>query len=354
MVQKYNSTVFVNLENLKQNVELLSNFLDADTRIMAVVKADAYGHGAVPVAEALEPMVAAFAVNDIHEGIELREQGITKPILVFEVPEKDEVAKYRVHNLTATISSKEHFEWLPNGTSYHLNFDTGMGRLGFAPAEADKVAKLVNDNMELFCTGIYTHYATAENPGSQLVTEQLQKFEKIRKYFPQKLATHVSNTGATVFYEVDQFNMVRLGIGMYGYSPAETDIEGLKPVIQWKSRLVQTNQITANSPVSYGAHWKAPIDGYLGVIPVGYEDGLRRNLSGNVSVRINSKIYDVVGSITMNYSMIFLRDDYYEPGTEVDLLYKQNDAHDWAEKLNTIPYEILTSINPKIPREYIL
>ncbi len=352
MIQKSNSTVTVNLTTLKQNLETLRCHVDENSRIMAVVKADAYGHGAVPVAETLEPLVGAFAVNDIHEGIELRENGITKPILVFEVPEQSSVSQYRVHNLTATISSEEHFEWLPNGTSYHLNFDTGMGRLGFPPEKAKRIAQLVEDNQELFCTGIYTHYATADNPGSQLVVNQHDQFKTIRKYFDDSLSGHISNTGATAFYETDQFNMVRLGIGLYGYPPGETKIEALEPVLSWKSRLVQTKRIAAHSTVSYGANWEAPQDGYLGVLPVGYDDGIKRSLTGNISVRIDDKAYPVVGTITMNYCMVYLGLDQYEPGTEVEILGSEENARNWADKIKTIPYEVLTSINPKIPREY--
>lgn len=352
MIQKSNSTVIVNLSQLKKNAENLSTHLDDETRIMAVVKADAYGHGAVEVAKALDDQVGAFAVNAIQEGIELRENGIDKPILVFEVPEKSSVSQYRIHNLTATVSAQEHFEWLPNGTSYHLNFDTGMGRLGFYPEEAQQVANLVQDNQELFCTGIYSHFATAGNPGSEFVVEQHRQFQAILKHFPQKLATHISNTGGTAFYNTKQFNMVRLGIGLYGYPPAETGIEGIAPVLSWKSKLVQTKKISANSSVSYGAGWQAPANGYLGIIPIGYEDGLRRNLTGKIAVRIGPREYPLVGTITMSYCMVFLEGDQYEPGTEIDILYQESNAQDWARKLDTIPYEILTSITPKIPRKY--
>ncbi len=219
MIKKSNSTVTINLSNLQSNVERLSREIQTDTRIMAVVKADAYGHGAIEVAKSLQPSVGAFAVNDVQEGIELREHGITKPILVFAVPEKSIAGQYRVHNLTATISSEEHFDWLPNGTSYHLNFDTGMGRLGFLPEEAKRVSDLVAENSEIFCTGIYSHFATADKPGSKKVLSQQDQFEKIRSYFPDNIATHIANTGATVFYDIEQFNMVRLGIGLYGYPP---------------------------------------------------------------------------------------------------------------------------------------
>lgn len=353
MIEKSNTLVTVNLSRLKKNVESLSTFLDDDTRIMAVVKADAYGHGAVEVARLLDSVVGAFAVNNIQEGIELRENDIDKPVLVFEVPDKSSVSRYRMHNLTATISSEEHFEWLPNGTSYHLNFDTGMGRLGFVPEEAERVAGLVENHQEIFCTGIYSHFATSEAPGSPKVNRQHQVFKSILGHFPKELSVHISNTGGTAFYETEQFDMVRLGIGLYGYAPGEKAIKGIAPVLNWKSKLVLVKKIEANSTVSYGAKWKAPMTGYLGVIPMGYEDGLKRNLSGKAIVRIDSREYRIVGTITMNYCMVFLGKDRYEPGTEVEVLFPGNDAGDWAKKLGTIPYEILTSITPKAPREYI-
>lgn len=352
MIQKSNSTLIVDLSRIKANIETLSSFVHENTRIMAVVKSDAYGHGAVEVAKAIQPQIGAFAVNDIEEGIELRKNNITKPILVFAVPEKYFVSQYRVHNLTATVSSREHFEWLPHGTSYHLNFDTGMGRLGLRPEEAEEVAALAAEHTEIFCTGIYTHLATADTPNSERVLRQYEEFKKIRSYFPDKLNSHIANTGALAFYDAKQFNIVRLGIGIYGYPPGERKIKGIRPTLYWKSRMVQTNSIEADNKVSYGANWKAPHDGYIGVIPVGYDDGLKRSLSHKLTVSIAGKMYDIVGTITMNYCMVFLKRDYYKPGTEVKLLFEGNNAVDCAHKIDTIPYEILTSINPKIPRSY--
>jgi alanine racemase len=353
MIGKSNSSVIVDLPALHNNFQRLSEFVDKDTRIMAVVKSDAYGHGAIKVAEALEPKVGAFAVNAIQEGIELREAGITKPILVFEVPQKSMVRQYRVHNLTATFSAKEHFDWVPDGTSYHLNFDTGMGRLGFRAEQAEKVAELVNKRKELFCTGIYSHFATAHEPGSARVKEQHRKFNTIRSHFPDQLATHIANTGGTAFYDTEQFNMVRLGIGLYGYAPGDIAIDGLQPVLRWDTFLTQVKEVKKGEAISYGADWQAPGDGYIGILPVGYEDGLKRNLGGKLRVRIGNEDYPVVGTVTMNYSMVFLEQSKFEVGTAVKLLHAGNDAYDWAQKLETIPYEILTSIDLRIPRTYI-
>lgn len=352
MIQKANSTVTVDLSALRQNIQYFDTLLSGNSQIMAVVKADAYGHGAVKVAEFIEPEVAAFAVNDIREGIELRERGISKPVLVFAVPEPSFSSQYRIHNLTATISAEEHFNRLPRGTAYHLNFDTGMGRLGFSPEKAGEVAKFVEENEDLFCTGIYSHFATSSEPGSPKVKRQHEKFEQLCTHFPDDLIVHIANTGGTTFYDTGNFDLVRLGIGLYGYSPGSTPIEGIRPVLEWESRIVQVKTVEAGQTVSYGANWRASEKGRLGIIPVGYDDGLRRKLSGQFSVQLKGKSYEVVGDITMNYCMVFLGSDSCEAGQKVRLLYEGQDAADWARKLDTIPYEILTSINPRIVRTY--
>lgn len=353
MSKKLNSTVTVDLRVLRSNLKVLRKKVDTSAEIMAVVKADAYGHGAVPVARALQPFVNSFAVNDINEGIELRESGIVAPILVFCVPEKELVPLYPEHNLTATVSAAMHFNILKQDTAYQLNFDTGMGRLGFLPEQAAKVSGIVEQKKDLICTGIYSHFATADMLDSGKVNEQYELFQQVRKSFPDNLPAHICNTGGTSFYKFNQFQSVRLGIGLYGYEPGEERIEELKPVLTWSTHLVETKKKKAGDTISYGASWKMPHDGYIGIIPLGYDDGLRRNLSGQLKVEIHEKLYEVVGRITMNYTMIFLGEQYYPPGTEVNLLNRQElTARDWAQKLDTIPYEILTGISPRIPRTY--
>src|SRR5699024_4216807 len=309
MIQKTNSVITVNRNLLLHNLERFSRFLDRDTQIMAVVKSNAYGHGAAEIARTLEPKVGAFAVNAIQEGVELRENGIAKPILVFEVPRETMASQYRAHDLTATVSAREHFDWLPDGTSYHLNFDTGMGRLGFYPSVAGEVAGLVQAHSGLFCTGIYSHLASAHEPGFSLVNRQQAIFREVLSHFPDNIAAHIANTGGTALYTASQFSMVRLGIGLYGYPPGNIAIDQIEPVLSWRTFLAQTKTITAGATVSYGAEWKAPANGYLGILPVGYADGVKRSLFDRFSVRIAGKEYSVVGRITMNYCMVFLEDD---------------------------------------------
>lgn len=353
MAQKINSVITIHLKTLLDNLELLRRRIGDSTGVMAVVKADAYGHGAVAVARTLTPVVGAFAVNDVNEGIELRENGIDKPVLVFGVPEKNYAELYRKHNLTASITDAAQFQVLLPGTTYQLNFDTGMGRLGIQPQHAEKTARLAAEQRHLQCTGIYSHFATSDVAASLKVREQYARFNEIRTHFPADLPAHICNTGGAWFYDLDPYDYVRLGIGMYGYSPGEEEIEGLRPALTWSAQLVEVKEKKEGDTISYGATWTMPADGYVGVIPVGYDDGLRRNLSGNMQVKIGSELYDQAGRITMNYSVIYLGEAYHPPGTNVELLNKKElTAGRWASKLNTIPYEILTGITPKIPRTY--
>ncbi len=350
-----NSFVEVDLGDLRNNIRVLKNFLSEGVKQMAVVKADAYGHGAVKVARAIEEQVDWFAVNDVDEGLELREAGINNPVLVFGVPTDNTAPAYPDHNLTATISSNQHFDLLRQGTKYHLNFDTGMGRLGLYRDEITKTQNNISTYNNLTCTGIYSHFATADDPGSAKAEKQLKLFTSIRNRFDSSLLTHMGNTGGTAFYPASHFDMVRNGIGIYGYPPGSTPVEGLKPAIRWQSELVQIKQIREGETVSYGARWRSPEDGYIGVVPVGYEEGVPRVLSGQLEIAVEDSLYPVVGTVTMNYIMIFLGSSHqFEVGQPVEVLGGSAlTADHWASRCNTIPYEIVSGISRRVPRRYV-
>ncbi len=321
---------------------------------MAVVKADAYGHGAVAVAKKIAPQVDWFAVNNVKEGVELRENGIDNhSILVFMPPEVKTADAYSDYNLTATVSAKEQFELLKKGTKYHLLFDTGMGRMGFRSAEAEEVIKLQKVYSTLNCTGIYSHFANAHVPESSALDEQYNLFIKIRNQFGSELLTHFCNTGGIVQLERAHLDMVRSGIGIYGFSPGRFNIPGLRPAMKWRSYLAQVKPIKKGEAVSYGSTWQCPKDGFLGVIPVGYEDGLPRRLSGKLKVKIEGDYYAAVGIITMNYTMVYLQQNQFKTGTEVVLLDDEYTARTWAEAIGTIDYEVMTRISPKVRRKYL-
>lgn len=347
------SVIEINLSVVSDNLKLLKSYCDPRVKQMAVVKANAYGHGAVEVARAVCGQVDWFAVNGITEAVALRENGILNSILVFGVPMQAEAALYKKHNITATISSSDHFDVLPAGTDYHLNFDSGMGRLGFDPEQAEPVKELIKNHPHIHCKGIYSHFATADEPGSPKAEEQLKTFKDLRSRFDSKLLTHMCNTAGTVQYPDAHFDLVRNGIGMYGYAPGMVSLKNVKPALTWKTRLIQVNQIRKSETVSYGAVWKAPQDGYIGVIPAGYADGIPRNLSGKFSVMVDGKARPVVGTVTMNYCMIWLGKKKLKPGTEVELLGSKLNARHWADAAGTIPYEILTRLPTHLSRKYL-
>lgn len=351
-MKKHNSVLRVDLDAISHNLEVLRSHLKPGVNLMPVIKEDAYGHGAVQVARYIAPTVDWFAVNDIYEGIKLREHGIETSILVFCVPEKDFSYLYSEHNLTASVSALSHFELLDVGTEYHLNFNTGMGRLGLRPEQWEAVLKAQADHPEYTCTGIYSHFATADELESAKFQEQYERFKELRKHFNSELVTHIANTAGTVRLPEAQFDMVRVGIGMYGYAPDEVKIEGITPAMHWETHIVQINKICQGETVSYGAKWAAPRDGYIATIPVGYADGIPRGLSDNFNVMIEGKEYPVVGTVTMNYCMIFSGDDRFEEGTDVQLWYPGQTAAQWAQKMDTISYEILTGVSSKISRKY--
>lgn len=352
MTKKTNSIVEIDLGAISRNVAVLKNYCNPATKFLAVIKADAYRHGAVEVAKKLSPQVDWFAVNDIYEAINLRENGIELPILVFMPPDKNTSTLFFEYGLTATIGNEEHLQFLVDHSEYHLLFDTGMGRQGFNPGEAQKAKSLQAKYDHLTCTGIYSHFATADEPNSSKIDEQLELFKKARSIFDENLLTHICNTGGIVQVPDAHFDMVRSGLGIYGYQPGAVDISGLQPALKWKSYLSQIKTIKKGDSVSYGSTWQCPEDGYLGIIPVGYDDGLPRRLTGSLQVKIENKYFEAVGIITMNYIMVYLQKQAFESGTEVLLLGDRYTANEWADIVGSISYEILTGISSNNHRKY--
>lgn len=324
---------------------------------MAVVKDNAYGHGVLPIANHIKDKVDWFCVARVGEAKQLREFGIENPILVFEAPLEKTANIFLDYKLTATLSEIDSLNVLKSGTEYHINIDTGMHRLGVLPQDVLDLSASISKYPELKCTGIYTHYFKSDDPGNPEVKEQLQLFKSIRSQFPSEWLTHTANSGGIFHYgELDlQFDAVRPGVCLYGYGAGDVEVPELEPILDWKSFLMQVKKVTKGEPVSYGAKWNAPSDGYIGIIPTGYSDGIPRVLTNSIKVKIGTKLYDQVGTISMNYSIVFLGNDYYEKGKEVYFLKgKTLSAKDWAKKANTIPYEITTSIKERVPKEYQL
>ncbi|WP_069133039.1 alanine racemase [Rhodohalobacter halophilus] len=343
----------INLPAISQNIEAIKQRVP-DKQFLAVVKCNAYSHGVVDVAKHIQDQVDWFAVASVDEGIELRRSNITKPILVFGIPTYETAAAYQTHNLTATVSHISHFSILMDGTDYHLNFDTGMGRLGFSPEQAKEVRQQAVLNQRLTCSGIYSHFATADDPGSDFVGVQHSRFMDIIKHFEEIPIKHICNTGASTNYDLEPFDMIRIGLGMLGYNPGLTRHNWLKPVLNWETKVGVVRPIKKGETVSYGARWTCPEDGYLATIPVGYGDGIPRSLSNKLKVAINGNLYPQVGSVTMDYIMVFLGDDKLSPETDVTLMGGDAlNAADWAELVGTNIHEILTNLKGRFVRNYL-
>lgn len=349
-----NSIAEVKIVHLLKNLSLIKEH-SRNRKILAVVKCDAYRHGAVKVSRAIEKEVDWLAVANVDEGIELRMAGIKIPILVFGVPNYDTAASYLTHNLTATVSHTSHFSVLMDGTSYQINFDTGMGRLGFRPDDAVSVRQLAVANQRLICSGIYSHYATADDPGSEFVQIQNKRFENVLAHFSEIQLAHMSNTGAVVNYsDLNQFDMVRTGLGMHGYNSGNTQFEWLQPALTWKTKIAQVRPIQKGDVVSYASTWKAPNNGYLATLPVGYGDGIPRSLSNKLKVRVNNKLYRQVGNVTMDMMMLYLEDDKLPVDSEVTLMGGDAwNASDWAIHAGTNVHEILTNLTDRITILYV-
>lgn len=349
------STLYIHLNKIHENLNVVKEKVGSDVKCMAVVKDEAYGHGMLPVADYLKDKVEWFCTAKLDEAVALRNNGIENEILVFEIPPVGREHVYSGMNITASIADLSVFERLKTGTKAHLHFDTGMFRLGMLPYQVSEAVDKV-EAYDLNYTGIYTHFANTDIKGHPRVKKQIQMFKSIRAEFPEQLMTHTANSGAIFYYGNEGlfYDAVRPGVCLYGYAPGSDAIDRIEPVIEWKSHLVQVKRISKGEQVGYGSRWTASEDGWIGVVPVGYADGIFRGLTNNFQVEINSVKVDEVGTISMDYFMIFTKNDDISPGDEVTILNNgELSAKSWAKKLGTIPYEITTALSPKINRVYL-
>lgn len=318
---------------------------------ISVVKANAYGHGVSLVAPHLAPYTEWFAVAQIQEAIELRNLGITHPILVFAPPQSTFAHLYKEHGFTAVVSALDHFERLRPGTSIHLHFDTGMRRTGLYPEQLADVEVRLAKHASLEYSGLMTHFATADVPDSSAFHAQLRAFEPVVKRLGNGVMVHAANSATLMMQEEARFDAIRPGISLFGIDPAPTQRPGLVPSLTWHSFLVQVKSIRKGDRVSYGGAWEAPSDGFYGVVPVGYNDGLMRALSGKIAFGLQDRSVPQVGIITMDACMVWLGHQPEVEGTPVTIF--DQDARrlrEWSSLLGTISYELLCAIGPRVSR----
>ncbi|MGE7091330.1 alanine racemase [Lysinibacillus sp. NPDC048646] len=360
----------VNLQAIQQNVRNLKELLQPNVQVIAVVKANAYGHGDVAVAKAaLEAGATMLAVATPDEALHIRAHFEEPDILVLGASPVSFAPYAAQQRIILTTFAREwvqqvsaHIANAVNPLRLHIKVDSGMGRIGVRTEEAlldvYHMIQLTN-NVEL--DGIFTHFATADEEDTKYFDSQVQSFEKLISLLPEKpRLVHASNTATSLVKDAHlQFDAVRYGISMYGLSPSSY-VDGilpfpLNPAFSLESELVHVKQLKAGESVGYGATFVAPKDMWIGTIPVGYADGVIRKLAGQ-EVIISGQRTPIVGRICMDQCMVALP-KAYAIGEKVTLIGRQGQEiismNEWAAKLKTINYEIPCIITARVPRIYI-
>ncbi|MCY7779847.1 alanine racemase [Bacillus haynesii] len=359
----------IDLTALKENVRNMKRHIGEHVHLMAVVKANAYGHGDAQVAKAaLAEGASILAVALLDEALSLRAQGIEEPILVLGAvpPEYASIAAEK-----RIIVTGYSVDWLKDvlgfldeteaPLEYHLKIDTGMGRLGCKTEEEIKeMMEMTESSDKLNCTGVFTHFATADEKDTDYFDMQLDRFKELISPLPlDRLMVHSSNSAAGLRFREQLFNAVRFGIGMYGLAPS-TEIKDelpfrLREVFSLHTELTHVKKIKKGESVSYGATYTAKRDEWIGTVPIGYADGWLRRLAGT-EVLIDGKRQKIAGRICMDQFMISLAEEY-PVGTKVTLIGKQKDewisVDEIAQNLQTINYEITCMISSRVPRMFL-
>jgi len=356
----------VNLPRLKQNLENIRAHV-APAKVMAVVKANAYGHGVDEVAPYIAPRADYLGVAILEEGIHLRELGIDKPILVMGGTLPEQIPQFFQYDLTLAASSSDLLlaaEQMAESTrkrlKVHLKIDTGMERIGVHDYEAEPFIEKSLACSHLDIEGIFSHFANSEARDLIHAKLQLERFNEVLHFYekrsmPLPAIRHMANSGAILNLPESHFDMVRPGVMFYGVYPgrdAQRTVE-VKPALTWRSKVVYSKITRPGRPVSYGSLWQAEGPARIVTIPCGYADGYFRRMTNQARVVINGKKYPQVGRICMDQFMVNVGDDDVKVGDEVILLGDGIAAEDLAEWAGTNEYEVMTNISARVPRVFI-
>lgn len=362
----------INLDNIINNIREIKRNINGE-EIIAVVKANAYGHGAIDVAPILvENGADKLAVAMLSEALELRESGINVPILILGYTDLEFVDKLINNNIEQTVYSLEYAKELSNRAKVlgktariHIAVDTGMGRIGFLPnkqsvEEVIEISRLNNIKI----TGVFTHFSNADEEDKDYAYNQIDKFnffiEELEKKNVNLGVKHMSNSASIIDIEDAHYNAIRPGIILYGYYPSEDVNKNkfkLMPALSLKCQVIHVKELPKGEYIGYGRKFKTERDSVIATLPIGYADGYIRGLYEKAQVIVNGKLAPVVGKICMDQCMIDVTDvGPVKVGDEVILLGERdglkNNADDMAEMLNTINYEVLCMIGRRVPRIY--
>ena len=358
-LKAHQSVLEINLTALNDNVRYFKSLIDKRTLVMAMVKASSYGCGGYEVAMSLEKnnLVDYFTVAFADEGVELRQQGVKKPIMVM-TPE-DNTALFTQYNLEPVIHSLSTLEkFISLNINIHIKLDTGMHRLGFEEKDLQPLVSKLKEHSNVRIKSIFSHlYGADEVELDRYTYEQIAKYEQmsefIKRNFSYTIICHLCNSAATVRFPQAHYDMVRLGVGMYGIGVDANTQKHLRFVHRLKTCITQVREIEKNEDVSYSRKFVSDKSMRIGVIPIGYADGLNRHLGkSKLSVCVNGQFCNIIGNICMDMCILDLTNTSAKEGDEVVIFGDENPVFKLSNVLDTIPYEIFTSISARIKRVY--
>jgi alanine racemase len=360
---------FIDHDALRWNLHQVRARVGARVKILSMVKANGYGHGAAPTAKTLAGAGSdAFGVATLEEGVELRQAGIKQPILVLAGAYLDQLDQFLNHQLMPVVHDIQRMKDLDAAVlgrgaalDAHLKIDTGMGRLGFRATDVELWIDALKTLRGLKLKGVFSHFSQAESVEGEYTKQQLKSFNGILKRLcAERIApplAHFANSAATITLPAAYFDMVRPGIMLYGVYPSAAMAQqiDLKPALSWKTEILQLKRVPTGTKISYGQTFVTKRESLIATLPIGYADGYARSLSNRGAALVRGQRASVAGRVCMDLTMLDVTDiRNVQQGDEVVLLGHQGDAVISADEMaawgNTISYEILTSIGARVPR----
>lgn len=371
-MNQYRTHANVYLDRIIRNIERTKKIISSGTKIMAIVKADAYGHGALPVAKALEPIVDAYGVATIEEAVDLRINSIQKPILILGFTPEGSAADVVKYDVTTAVYNLEMAQWIAKEAvkqgkvaKLHIKIDTGMGRIGFALTdESVEVIKQIAELDGIEVNGCFSHFSKADEADLSYAKEQLKKYDafvaKVEQAGVLLKVKHISNSAGIMMLPEANKYMVRSGISTYGYYPSEEVDKNrllLEPAMEWKAHISYVKTVGAGVSVSYGGTYVTEQETTIATVPVGYADGYPRTLSNKGYVLVHGEKAPIIGRVCMDQFMIDVSHiEGVRMGDEVTLIGEDKGAiisvEEIANLAGSFNYEFVCDVHKRVPRVY--
>lgn len=358
----------INLDNLAHNIRAIQQKV-LPSRVMPVVKADAYGHGAIPVSRRLaREGFTMVAVSRLEEAMELRDSGVAQSILIFGRLFPGEIPTAIRAGFRMSVCCAEDIRWIEEAGQeqpalVHVNLDTGMGRMGLMANQVSQCFDQLINSRHCLWEGLYSHFSTSDESDKDYAHLQLSRFreilDRIQTLEKRPSLVHMANSGAILDIPESYFDAVRPGILMYGHYPSSETSRSIEPrqVMTLKTFVAHVREMPEGYPISYGRRWVTRMSTKIAVLPLGYADGIDRRFTNNGEVLIRGRRFPMVGTVTMDYLMVDVGDEPVMPGDEAIIWGESSQGTiqllEVAEKIGTIPYELTCGVSKRIKRVYL-